>query len=248
MANSAKPIKLGIGLPLTDDKVYTQFLDSWIQMETPDRWVYCRPQFKGPIDAVRNHIVEEALDWDCTHLLMLDTDQEHPPDVVMKLLSHDLPIVGAKVYRRYPPYDPILLRGSIPIFGHVSDEECESGELVEVDATGCGALMCKMDVFLNIPRPWFKWEMPKIDDVDVMIGEDFYFCNKAKEAGYKIYVDTSLEVSHLTIMEVNQAAYKLYSKLGKMQAEGVGAEANRGEEEEHNYETFPPYTGKVPKY
>ena len=216
--------KLGIGLPLTDDKVYSQFLDSWIRLDIPGKWVYMRPQFRGPIDQVRNYMVREALDARCTHLLMMDTDQMYPPDMVTRLVACDKDIVGAKVYRKYPPYDPILVRGSIPLFTHVSDEECESGELIEVDATGCGCIMFKTIVFTEISEPWFKWEIPQFDGVDVMVGEDFYFCNKAREAGYKIYVDTSVEVSHLALMEVNYSAYKIYSKIAEAQKK-VGADA-----------------------
>jgi len=225
MENSMENIKLGIGLPLTDEKVYAQFLDSWINMDIPlGEWVYLRPQFRGPIDQVRNYLVEDALNWGCTHLLMIDTDQLYPPDTVKRLLAHDLDIVGAKVYRKYPPYDPILVRGSIPVFTHVSDEECESGELVEVDSTGTGCILFKTEIFLNVERPWFKWDMPEFDGVAVMVGEDFYFCDKAKKAGYKIYVDTSLEVNHLALMEVNYSAYKIYSKIAEANKQ-AGADA-----------------------
>ena len=210
--------KLGIGLPLTDEKVYSQFLDSWVQMEIPPGiWHYGRPQFRGPIDQVRNYLVRDALDAGCTHLIMLDTDQIYPPDTITRLLAHDKDIVGAKVYRKYPPYDPILVRGAIPIFSHVPDEECESGELVEVDATGCGCIMFRTALFTEIEPPWFKWEMPVMDGVSVMVGEDFYFCRKAKEADYRIYVDTSVEVSHMALMQVNQSAYKIYSKIAEAQ-------------------------------
>ena len=217
--------KLGIGLPLTDDKVYAQFLDSWVQMEIPPGpWHYIRPQFRGPIDQVRNHIAREALNTGCTHLIMIDTDQMYPPNTITRLLSHGKDIVGAKVYRKYPPYDPILVRGSMPLFTHVPDEECESGELVEVDSTGAGCMMIKTSVFPDIPQPWFKWDIPIFDDVAVMVGEDFYFCDKAKKAGYSIYVDTSVEVSHLALMEVNHSAYKIYSKVAEAQRR-IGADA-----------------------
>ena len=102
---------LGIGLPLTDDKVYVAFLDSWVLLDKPT-FVYLKPQFPAgstnSIAAVRNDIVQQALQNGVTHLLMMDTDQTFPADLIETLLAHDKPIVAAKVHRRYPPFDPIL--------------------------------------------------------------------------------------------------------------------------------------------
>ena len=140
-------IKLGIGIPLTDDKVHSQFLDSWVLMDRPN-FTYLRPDHRGPIAEVRNRIVMEALDNGCTHLIMMDTDQEYPHDTITKLLAHDLDAVGALVYRRYPPFDPVMMRrGEHGGFRKLPDEELFSGKLIEVEATGCGCIMFNTRVF-----------------------------------------------------------------------------------------------------
>jgi hypothetical protein len=50
-------------------------------------------------------------------------------------------------------------------------------------------------VFEMLQFPWFKWEL----DVANPSGksEDFYFCEKAREAGLKIWADTSLRCGHV---------------------------------------------------
>ena len=70
--------RLAIALPLTDEKVHSQFLDSFIRLRKPN-FVYIRPAFPvgttSNVSAVRNAIVRQALESDCTKILLLDTDQ-----------------------------------------------------------------------------------------------------------------------------------------------------------------------------
>lgn len=206
-------VRLGIGVPLVDDKVHSQFLDSWIKMERPD-FIYLRPDHRGPIDELRNRLTTQALDMGCTHIIMMDTDQEYPVDTITKLLARDLDAVGAVVYRRYPPFDPIMYRReSTQGYCHVPEEEMFSGDLVEVDATGCGCLMFKTKVFFDIPQPWFEF-MP-IDGDFAKMGEDIGFCAKLRKAGYKIFVDTSIEVEHLALMSINRSGFEIYKMLLK---------------------------------
>src|SRR5512146_990229 len=103
--------KLGIGLPLSFHLIPTEFFDSFIAMEKPS-FVYLRTA-TGKLEEMRDAIVADALRTACSHLLMLDTDQMYPADTVKKLLSHKLPIIGARVRRRYPPFDNLLFRGQI---------------------------------------------------------------------------------------------------------------------------------------
>ena len=201
--------KLGIGLPLTDLKVDTPFFLSWTVMEKPDFTLYM-PKHVSKIDQVRNMLVEQALDEGCTHLLMMDTDQVYPPDTIKKLLSHNKDVTGVMVHRRYPPFDPILYQGELGKYVHVPDDECYSNQLVEVNATGCGCLVYNMECFLDIDPPWFEF---KTLDNGQEVGEDIMFCHKLKEAGKRIFVDTSINVEHLTTMTITREMYKLYKAV-----------------------------------
>lgn len=217
-----KKQKLGIAIPLVDDKVHTVFLDTFVAMKKPD-FVYLRPQFHSmDIALIRNQLIRQALDSKCTHILMLDSDQAyHDPDMIFKLLKHDLPVVSCIVHRRYPPFDMITLRGEPGKYLMVPDEEIIKARenyphLIEIDATGCGCLLYKAEVFENIPQPWF--EFTKTEDGDV-VGEDIGFCNKLKQAGYNIHCDTSIKIGHMSNLEVSWGTYQLYSHLKKLQRE-----------------------------
>lgn len=205
--------KLGIGIPLIDEKVHTQFFTSFVTMHKPN-FTLLMPkqftQFSKDIAEARDNIVKQAIDDGCTHLIMMDTDQIYPEDTIQKLLAHGKDVVGAMVHRRWIPFDPILYRGAPGAYTHVSDEETYAGNLVEVDATGCGCILYDTSVFFGIKEPWF--EMYHLPD-GRLVGEDINFCNKLKEAGKKIYVDTSIKVDHMTNFRVNESTYKLLKKI-----------------------------------
>ena len=203
-------LKLGIGLPLSFPQVPSAFFESFIVCEKPD-FIYLRTS-AGPIDQMRNNLVEQALDARCTHLIMMDTDQIYHPKTIPVMLSHRLPVVGCLVYRRYPPFDPLMLKGSVGRYQTIS--EWEPGALVEVDATGCGCLMFEMDVFKNMVPPWFRFRRSS----EGSVGEDIGFCSDLKRAGYRIFVDTSITAGHLSQMVVNEGTWKLYRKLKKAES------------------------------
>lgn len=208
-----RDFKLGIGVPFTEKTMSPYFFDTFVTMEKPD-FTYMRPPFSGyvGIEVARNSLVHQAFENGCSHLLMLDTDQMYPPDTVMKLISHNQAVVGATVHRRYPPFDPIMLRGDFGAYLRVPDEECFSGGLVEVDATGCGCILYDMEVFIKVRPPWFEiYQLENGKDV----GEDIGLCSKLREAGFRIYVDTSIEIDHMTTMGVNRSFYELYGKVGE---------------------------------
>jgi len=156
--------KLGIGFPIIDKSVSLDFMVSFIVMDKPD-YTLLIPKFAigdlaKDIAAVRNNLVEQAQNEGCSHLLMLDTDQVYrDKDMVSKMLSHKMPIVGAPVHRRYPPFDAILLRGDVGRYKFIPDEEVYSGDLIEIDATGTGCILIDMSVFDDMKKPFFEITM-----------------------------------------------------------------------------------------
>ena len=198
---------LAIGVPCSFPTVPTSFFYSFVYMERPD-FTFIHAD-NGPIDTLRNDIVQKALEIGATDLIMLDTDQIYDPKTIPKLMAHKLPVVGAKVNRRYPPFDPIIMK--LTDTGYQAIEDYKEDELVECDATGTGCILYSMEVFRRLPYPWFKFQ--KNPENGMTIGEDIGLCQDLKAAGYKIYVDTSIEIGHLTTMIVNDATYKLYKAM-----------------------------------
>ena len=205
--------KLCIGFPCSWPFVPFPFFHSFVQMERPE----FMPIFatNGPIDGLRNKIVEDAKSIGASRLFMPDLDQTYPVDTITKLLAHNLPVVGAMVHRRYPPFDPLMLKGNINSYYIV--EDWKDGDLVEVDATGSGCLMYDMRIFHELLGPWFKFRPNPDPEKSGVVGEDIGFCSNLRKAGYKIHVDTSIKCGHLSTMEITEETYWLFKSLKKKQ-------------------------------
>ena len=213
--------KVAIAVPHFGQLMYTDFWWSWTLMlgktltERPSNYTLLRPLYPSQMEArkqhireIRNNLVEQALDEVCTKFVTLDTDQVYPPDTIIKLLSHDKPIVFGQVHRRYPAFDPIMLRGELYEYTDVPYEEMYTGELVPIDATGHGCVAIDMTVFLDIKQPWYE-DIPGEEDRG-HVGEDIHFCWKARQAGYPIFMDTSIQIGHLGLREFGREDYMLY--------------------------------------
>jgi hypothetical protein len=202
-------IKLGIGFPLNFPMVPAHFVKTLMMLERPT-FDFLQAYY-GPIDEMRNELVKQALSSGCSHLIMMDTDMTYHPKTITRLLSHKMDVVGALCYRRYPPFDPLMMRGSINHYQTIT--KWKLGDLVEVDATGTGCLLFDMDVFKRMRPPWFKFRENPDESIGGVVGEDIGFCSDLRNAGYRIFVDTSVPAGHLTTLEVNNATWRLYSKM-----------------------------------
>jgi len=223
-------IKLAIAIPLTDQWVYTQFFFSFIKVITeymsslvkegkPISFDVLMPDFPCQVDAARNNLVQQALLLGCTHILMMDTDQIYnTDDMIQKMLAHNKPVVGARVHRRYMPYDPLLLRGDVGRLYQVPDEEVKKPDgtfetELDVTYTGTGCILYDTQIFIDmIPEKWFQF---KVGDVGQSIGEDIVFCEKLRDCKIPIIVDCSIDIKHLTLMAVDYGTYKLFQKIMK---------------------------------
>jgi len=213
MALKITNFKLCIGFPCTWSHVPFPFFQSFIQMERPEFTpiIACN----GPVDGLRNKIVVDAINAGASHLIMMDIDQTYPVDAITKLLSHNLPVVGCLVHRRYPPFDPLIFKGDINTYQHIA--EWEEGELIEVDATGTGCLMFDMRVFHDLPPPWFRFRPNPDPERSGTVGEDFGCCSDLRKIGHKIFVDTSIKCGHLSTMEITEETHWLFKALKKKQ-------------------------------
>lgn len=214
---------IAIGFPLVDSNVPVQFFTSFICMEKPN-YTLLFPQlphgpWSGSIADARNSLVKQAQQEGAKYLLMLDTDQVYPPDTLKKLMAHKVDICGVRVHRRYPPFDPIFFRGDVDNLNHISEEEMYSGDLVEIDATGTGCLLIDMSVFDDMEFPWFEFSKTKTGKP---IGEDINFCHKSRAAGRRVFVDTSIKVGHLAVIEIDEKMHRMCKLLTKKQEKQDG--------------------------
>ena len=190
---------IAIGLPCNWDFLPIQFFESWIELKKPQHSVIIGN--RGRVDDQRNSIIHAALKDDSfSHVLFLDTDHRHHPDTIPKLLQHDKQIVSGLSFRRSEPYDPIMFKEENNRFKNIT--EWEENELVQIDAVGAASLLVKTEVFKRMDKnKWFEMNYPYHNGV---VSEDFGFCIKVRNLGYKIFVDTSCTNAHIGTLNVTQ--------------------------------------------
>lgn len=77
---------------------------------------------------------------------------------------------------------------------HITKEEIKNiKEPYEIESAGLGFTCINYEVLEKIKYPWFSIEEK---ENGLCLGEDVYFFNKIKQAGYKIYSDPRIKVGH----------------------------------------------------
>jgi hypothetical protein len=149
----------------------------------------------------RAELTLDAMREGCSHILFIDSDMRFPQDLVSRLLVHDLDIVATNCARRRMPTGP-----TAQVYKPDGERELvwtmfESKGLQEVHSVGMGVMMIKSSVFKALSEPWY--ETPWRHDKRGYIGEDVFFCRKAREAGFKIWIDhdVSKEIGHIGMFE-----------------------------------------------
>lgn len=200
---------------LNPGEVRVEFLQSLLDTiigDINDRRVlnYIRPVVAGPLlDIYRNRAVEWFLrestaEW----MLFVDSDIVWQLDDLYKLLDAadpvDAPVVSGA-------YLMILPEGCRPSLFHRNEQ---NGGLMDVwpadtplpvdtfvDVDGCGAgfllmhrsLLATMLEVYKAPMPWFANEV--IDGV--VNGEDFTFCSRVQQMGFRVFVHTGVQLDHI---------------------------------------------------
>jgi hypothetical protein len=156
------------------------------------------------IASQRTELARQALEAGADYLLWLDSDMRFPKETIGHLLSRDKPIVAANYSTRRMPVKPTAMvdDGSGNV-GRVYTAPDSEG-LQPVDYLGMGVMMVKREVFEKLEQPWFA--IPYSTKGGHYIGEDCFFCTKAREAGFEVLVDHDLShhVKHIGTFEYSQ--------------------------------------------
>lgn len=135
----------------------------------------------------RNYIVTQAVKGDYTHLFLVDDDMIYEPDTLERLLACDKDMVGGLYKTKYEDPDYVIEADKI------------EDKIFECKAIGGGLLLVKTEVFKKVPQPHFgyKWYPSGM----VKESNDWYFCNKAREFGYKVWCEPSITAKHIGLCE-----------------------------------------------
>jgi hypothetical protein len=160
------------------------------------------------IDQGRNQMATDALLDGFEETFWIDADIEFHPDAVERLRSHRLPIVcgiypqkGKRAIACHPlPGAPKV------VFGR-------DGGVVEILYAGAGFLLVRREVYLTVQRqlglamcnerfrspmiPFFHPILHPCEDGHWYLAEDWAFCERARQCGFRIMADTAIRLWHV---------------------------------------------------
>lgn len=211
-----KKVSVALCTPICGPPTW-DYLDSIVQwqarhyLEHPDISVkVIRPKRSAPVAMARNTLAEKFLASDCDYMWLVDDDAKYPVGTLDRLMSWNVDMIGALcMMRRDECVLPSAFRGLVEgdiyrlvaadvyafIGEHYNYESNDpqildvppEGSLYSVDFTGCHCLLVKRAVVEKMEPPWFAGRLGL---------EDKYFCLRAKEHGFGVYVDLSVFVGH----------------------------------------------------
>jgi lipopolysaccharide biosynthesis glycosyltransferase len=175
------------------------------------------------ITRARNNIADVFMNSDCSHLLFIDADIVFNPHDVIKLLNHDMDVVCGG----YPaklidwnsvkqasdsgvPAEGLSSYASPYVYNRVNNNP-QSGDLIEVKESGTGFMMIKRRVFEDLSNHVNTYMSNQFDNAgkvnkeyfstmiedNILISEDYFFCRKWRSIGGRVFVDKTIQLSHV---------------------------------------------------
>jgi hypothetical protein len=142
-----------------------------------------------------NMLLDQATgDW----VWFLGDDHTFAPDLLLRLLSHQLPAVVPLNIQRVPPFAPVILKGPTQAESTtLSWAEVPAGDglwyLPPHHYVGSAGLLVRRDVLAQIERPVFRIGQYQAD----RLNEDFWLFEQLEKQGVRVPVDLGARMGHL---------------------------------------------------
>lgn len=182
-----------IGVSTQEYSRRADFYDYFNLLDKPEGSIVLFSHDRSPAKS-RNIIAEEALKYDCSHVLFIDDDMAFRSDALKQLIQHNVDIVTGLYLSRAYPHTPLIFEGedddgAFPIYLD------ESG-LVPITAAGLGFILIKTDVFKVMEKPWVR--LGELNPQEWC--DDIGFFIRVRKAGFKMFCDTNCQLGHMGTM------------------------------------------------
>lgn len=177
-------IKLFIGIPTYDRRIDVDILKGILLLERTGKYhIDLLFPISSHISRNRNLCVKTMLDGDYDYLLFWDSDISIEGDFIEKMLETgykwDAKIVCGSYVKKQDKKEYVAATKKGNAYENLS--HIKSPQLI--DAGGTGIMLISREVLENITDPCFTIEdKPNLE----CFPEDWYFCRKVQEKGYKI--------------------------------------------------------------
>jgi len=166
------------------------------------------------VSRARNLLVQDLIESPCTDLLFIDSDINFAPEDVLRLMAwtsephRDIVAGVPRVRSTDPVYITRLSQDSN------NQITMDSMGLVKAERVATAFMMVKREVFEGLIAAHPDWTyydvrsertVPCLFDFKLAeegyIGEDFLFCDRARELGYEVWVDPTIKLGHMGVQE-----------------------------------------------
>lgn len=162
----------------------------------------------------RNDLAQKALKMQADYVLWLDSDMMFEYDTLEKMMhtlkENELDILSGVYYRRVKPFTPVLMSKlrideSTNFCEHENLNSYPEDKLFEVEGIGFGCVLMDSAVLFEVGMTYKDWFSPI-----GKVGEDLSFCWRARQCGYKIFVDPSIQLGHCGQNIITKNFYEAY--------------------------------------
>lgn len=143
------------------------------------------------IHPARNRLADEFLASDYTDLVFIDDDMGWDIGGFMRLMSHNVDVVGAICPRKTDPR-----QWNVNLLHRADGSRIEQGGLLECAYVGTGLMRIRRSVIEHMPRCFDAGY-----ESSGFIGEDAWFCREWRRNGGRIWADPDITISHTGLKE-----------------------------------------------
>jgi hypothetical protein len=205
-------------VPGRDQFVHQRVVQSWQQLVAPMNQqrvlMFCMGDEVGiAYDRMIQSILDNPQFKDWKYIFTCETDNLLPPDAHVRLIE---------TIESGPKYDAVsgiyFTKGdwNMPMaYGDPKEyrqtgvlnfrprdirEALTAGEVMPVNGIAMGCALWRLDMFRELPKPWFVTVSDVVPDKGVVsMTQDLFLCRNAVQAGKKFAVDLRVKVGHMDL-------------------------------------------------
>lgn len=200
-------MKTVIAIP-SMDQVPTRFCQSLAMLQKVGE---CAVGFQigSLVYMARDALAKNAIEMGADYIFWLDSDMVFSPDTLQRMMSirDKGDIISGLYFRRVSPYTPVLYKDlDINEKGATwSEFDDIPEEIFECGGVGFGCCLMPTEVCIDVLAKFGQMFTP-INGV----GEDLSFCWRARQCGYKIVCDPSVELGHVGNYVITRDFYNVF--------------------------------------
>jgi hypothetical protein len=131
---------------------------------------------------------------DAQWIFILGDDHAFKRNILFDLLNDQVDIVTPVCPSRTYPFNPVSYVDYNGSLAQLTWKGLPEHQIHELGGAGSAGMLIRRRVLDAIGDPWFQAGKHHTES----LGEDLYFCIRARQLGFKVHVDTRYAIGHIT--------------------------------------------------